>query len=94
MKPWDARYDEQLAQFDPDAMNTNDTKETNVPLDVSSDRTESDAMKIGAESVRTPRKVGGLDGAGWVAAVRKDPMRTTPPGAAMLIIEWYENRLP
>lgn len=54
---------------------------------------ESDLMKIGAESVRPSRKIQGDDGAGWVAAIKAAPMRTLPPGAASLVVEYFESLL-
>ncbi len=54
---------------------------------------ESDAMKIGAETARQPKKIGGLDGPGWVEEVRRKPMATLPPGAAHLMVEWFDEAI-
>lgn len=50
-------------------------------------------MKIGAETARQPRKIGGLDGAGWAEWVREHPMATLPPGAAKLIVDDRDARI-
>ena len=49
----------------------------------------ADDMKARAESVSVPSKVAGLDGAQCVWKVLADPMRTLPPGAGFLIVQFY-----
>lgn len=53
-----------------------------------------DEMKRRAESAPVPKRVQGMDGRQWAAAVTADPMRTLPPGAAWLIVSYYEDCLP
>lgn len=54
---------------------------------------DGDEMRARAETANVPRLVQGSDGAGWVADVKKDPMRTLPGGAGYLIVQYYEARL-
>lgn len=48
-------------------------------------------MQIGAETAKQPKLVGGSDGRGWVEAIEKAPMRTMPPGAAALVVEYFRE---
>jgi NTP pyrophosphatase (non-canonical NTP hydrolase) len=51
------------------------------------DAATSDEMKARAETANVPRLVQGSDGAGWVADIQKDPMRTLPGGAGYLVVQ-------
>lgn len=54
------------------------------------DDAERDAMQTRAETAVVGRKVSGLDGQQWAAHVRGHPGCTLPPGAAMLLVAFFD----
>lgn len=52
---------------------------------------ERDAMQTRAETASVPKKVSGLDGQGWAAHIRAHPNCTLPPGAANLVVDFFDK---
>jgi hypothetical protein len=53
---------------------------------------DADTMKIGAETAKPRKLIEGLDGPGWVEALRREPNRSLPGGAGRLIVEYLLDR--